>query len=126
MKNLFDVAKTTPLPQTPQAVADVIVNFTPVDVPTHKPENLTGALLANFELPSAVIKATSMRCHACGKSSGNSDLFCVSCGELLETDEAKNLSQDTAAVGTPTCGDCGTEVSTDEVFCMSCGSVVAL
>lgn len=126
MKNPFDVAKTTPLSELPKNAEDSAVHFTPVDVPARNPENVTGALLANFAFPVTTVNIGSFRCPVCGSNLDNSDLFCLTCGEFLEVGEAQAISEEIAAPVVPVCDDCGTEITPDEVFCMSCGSVVAM
>jgi hypothetical protein len=126
MKNPFDIAKTSPLLERPKSVAETVVHFTPVDVPANKPENVTGALLANFEFAGTAVNPGSFRCPVCGHNSDNADLFCIGCGEYLEAQEEESVEEVSAAPVAPACGDCGTEINPDEIFCMSCGSVVAM
>jgi hypothetical protein len=126
MRDPFDVGKTMPLPDKPAKVADVNLNFTPVDIPAYKPGNLTGMLLANFDFGGAVIKTLSFRCQSCGSQSEKQDLFCITCGEFLELQETPKVIEKIAAPAIPVCEDCGADVSFEEIFCMSCGSVVAL
>ncbi|MBI3650529.1 MAG: zinc ribbon domain-containing protein [Acidobacteria bacterium] len=126
MKNSFDIAKTTPLMEKPVKAADVAVNFTPVDVPTPRPGNLTGMLVANFSYAETPIKTLEFLCPHCGNQSGNTDLFCVSCGEFIDPDEPIKRVEEVAPPTIPACDDCGTPIILDDVFCMSCGSVVTL
>lgn len=124
MKNPFDLARTSPLLEVAKNAVDSVVHFTPVDVPAHKPENLTGALLANFKAVATTVKLGAFHCPVCGSNSDNSDLFCIGCGEFLEASEAESAVQESAAPVVPCCDDCGTETDPNEVFCMSCGSAV--
>jgi hypothetical protein len=126
MKNPFDVAKTTPLSEIPKNAVDSVVHFTPVDVPAHKPENVTGALLANFDFAVTAVNTGSFRCPVCSSNLDPSDLFCLTCGEFLEAGEAQEIREEAAAPVVPVCDDCGTEITPGEIFCMSCGSVVAM
>lgn len=126
MKNPFDVAKTSPLLALPKNAVETAVHFTPVDVPTHRSENVTGALLANFEFAGTPVNLGSFRCPVCGNNSDNSDLFCIGCGEFLEAREEESVEQVIAAPVVPVCDDCGTEINPEEIFCMTCGSVVAM
>jgi hypothetical protein len=126
MKDPFDVGTTTPLLEKPVKVADINLNFTPVDIPAYKPGNLTGMLLANLDFGGTMTKTLSLRCQACGSESEKQDLFCITCGEFLEAQETAKVIEKIAAPVTPVCEDCGADVSFEEVFCMSCGSVVAL
>jgi hypothetical protein len=126
MKDPFDVGKTTPLLETPTKVADVSLNFTPVDIPAYKPGNLTGMLLANFDFGGAAVKTLSFHCQACGSQSDKQDLFCITCGEFLELQETERVVEKVAVADFPVCEDCGADISHEEIFCMSCGSVVAL
>jgi hypothetical protein len=129
MKNPFDIAKTAPLLESkPVKAADGAVNFTPVDVPTHKPENLTGMLVANFDYARGVtVTPATLFCPFCGKkSSSMTDLFCLSCGEFIDPDETGKIVEEVVALPVPACEDCGAIINADDIFCMSCGSVVAL
>lgn len=129
MKDPFDIAKTAPLLETKTVkTTDAIVNFTPVDLPTQKPENLTGMLVANFDYARGVIvKPATLSCSYCGKkSSSAADLFCLSCGEFIDPDEIEKVIEEAIAISVPACEDCGAEITHDDIFCMSCGSVVLM
>src|ERR1051325_871058 len=130
MDDPFDIAKTTPLFEPkPAAAPDPAVNFTPVDVPTQKPQNLTGMLVATFDYVTGVqVKPASIYCPYCGKkSSGVSDLFCLSCGEFLDPDETGKITEELAAEPPGlACEECGASINPEEIFCMSCGSVAGL
>jgi len=74
---------------------------------------VTGSL-ANFPTKQAVASAL-LACAECGSLNESEDVFCITCGGLLEEAERAPLFS---------CDDCGSEVSVDEIFCPSCGSVM--
>ena len=125
MKNPFEVGKTSPLLETLGKATEAVLNFTPVDLPTYKPEYLTGMLLANFDFGGAAIKTFSFHCPSCGNQSGKADLFCIGCGEFLDLNEAETVVEEIAIPAVPVCEDCGAEIAVDEIFCMTCGSVIS-
>jgi len=70
--------------------------------------------LANFPTKQAVASALLV-CAECGSLNESDDVFCITCGGLLEEAGRAPLFS---------CDDCGSEVSADEIFCPSCGSVM--
>ena len=60
-------------------------------------------------------------CTNCGSHADTDEMFCITCGELLEALQtpAVEVSLD------PRCEDCGEVVAGEDIFCPSCGSVIS-
>ncbi|MFP5264190.1 MAG: double zinc ribbon domain-containing protein [Blastocatellia bacterium] len=72
-------------------------------------------------------------CKDCRSQSSSGDMFCVTCGGLLEGAEIGEDGIDEAEVPVPAvgvaaairaCGNCNYIIEEDEIFCPSCGTVL--
>jgi hypothetical protein len=76
-------------------------------------------------LPAAKVYVTTASvlaiCTSCGSHADTDEMFCITCGELLEAVQtpAVEIVLDTR------CEDCGEAVAGEDIFCPSCGSVMA-
>jgi hypothetical protein len=92
---------------------------------------VTGPLIAlNVSANSA---SPLLVCKDCRSQSSSRDMFCVTCGGLLEGAEAGEDGVDEAKVSGPAvevaaasraCGSCDYIIEEDEIFCPSCGTVL--
>ena len=84
--------------------------------------NLAEILRVTGPLPSLSTKQAAASvlsvCPECGSSADTEEMFCITCGGLLEEAPA-------AAKAVLSCDDCGSIVESDEIFCPSCGSVMS-
>ena len=143
MPESVDVVKTNPLDETPQPETPqpgAASHFTPLEPPADQFDAAlmvfpSGPLVQQLQLepdmlsePLDHLTDRTVPCPACGADSDGVDLFCIVCGEFLETGEEADENTG-AACGAqsvaPACGDCGADVAVEEIFCLSCGAVVA-
>jgi Double zinc ribbon len=67
----------------------------------------------------ATIKSAALAsCPACGHRSDAGDLFCIECGEFLDSADMVKV----AAV----CVECDSIIGNDDIFCSSCGSIISV
>ena len=147
MPESVDVVKTNPLDETPQHETpqpDAVSTFTPLEPLADQFDAAlmvfpSGPLVQQLQLepdmlsePLDHLTDRTVPCPACGADSDGVDLFCIVCGEFLETGEevGEEADENAGAAGgdqavAPACGDCGADVAVEEIFCLSCGAVVA-
>jgi RNA polymerase subunit RPABC4/transcription elongation factor Spt4 len=80
---------------------------------------VTGPLVA---LGVTAAGSSLLACRDCGSPASGEDMFCVTCGGLLDQSEVSEAA--TAVAVKSACDDCGSLVEEGEIFCPSCGSVL--
>jgi hypothetical protein len=81
---------------------------------------VTGPLVVPGVTASASLP--QLVCSDCGTQSSNEDMFCVTCGGLLDKLEVPEASE--AVEVKLVCDGCGSVVVEDEIFCPACGAVL--
>ena len=108
------------------------IKDSPFELPDELPKKKSDYLDLNYLLrvtgPLAAVAATTnaasplLACKDCGSQASSADMFCVTCGGLLDQPEAPEA---VAVVATkPACEACASPVEADEIFCPSCGAVL--
>ena len=81
---------------------------------------VTGPLVALGVTANAA--SSLLVCRDCGSQASSEDMFCVTCGGLL--DEAETSEAAAVVAIKSACEACGSPVEEDEIFCPSCGTVL--
>jgi hypothetical protein len=110
---------TKELTPVPALVRAPVVDDDHFDLHTANIFSITGPLPATRTHTSAPLSLTT--CANCGNQADSDEMFCITCGELLEESQAPavDLTADVA------CEDCGAVVAGEDIFCPSCGSVIS-
>lgn len=81
--------------------------------------SLTGPLSATSTHNRA--SASRSTCANCGSQADSDEMFCITCGELLEASQLPAVE----LILEVRCEDCGTMIAGQDIFCPSCGSVIS-